>query len=121
MPRLLCLVLDHAPYGSLQPAEAIRRVGGALGKGWEVVLAFMGDGVYTALPGQAPLPDGWLSLSEALGGVLKTGEERVRVLVDHDSLAARGLSAGELIPGVHPAAAGEIASAMAGCDKTLLF
>lgn len=121
MPRLLCLVLDHAPYGSLQPAEAIRHAGGALGKGWEVVLAFMGDGVYTALPGQAPAPDGWLSLSEALGGILKTGEERVRVLVDQDSLDARGLSAGELLPGVHPAAAGEIASAMAGCDKTLLF
>jgi len=121
VPRLLCLVLDHAPYGSLQPAEAIRHAGGALGKGWEVVLAFMGDSVYTALPGQAPPAGAWVSLSAALGGIVEMGEERVRVLVDQDSLDARGLSAGELIPGVHPAAAGEIASAMAGCDTTLLF
>ncbi|OGK77711.1 MAG: hypothetical protein A2X52_01365 [Candidatus Rokubacteria bacterium GWC2_70_16] len=121
MPSVLCLVLDHAPYGSLQPAEAIRHAGGALGKGWDVVLAFMGDSVYTALPGQSAPPGGWLSLSEALGGIVKMGEDRVRVLVDQDSLAARGLSAGELVPGVHPAAAGEIASALAGCDKTLLF
>ncbi len=121
MPRLLCLVLDHAPYGSLQPAEAIRHAGGALGKGWEVVLVFMGDSVYTALPDQSPPPGGWLSLSEALGGILELGEERMRVLVDEASLDARGLSARELIPGMHPAAAGEIAAAMAGCDKTLLF
>ena len=121
MPRLLCLVLDHAPYGSLQPAEAIRHAGGALGKGWEVVLAFMGDGVYTALPDQSPPAGAWVSLSEALGGIVDMGEDRVRVLVDRDSLEARGLSAGELIPGVHPTEAGEIAAAMAGCDQTLLF
>lgn len=121
MPSVLCLVLDHAPYGSLEPAEALRHAGGALGKGWEVVLAFMGDSVYTALPAQSPPPGGWLSLSDALEGILEMGEERVRVLVDQDSLAARGLSAGDLVPGVHPAAAGEIASAMVGCDQTLLF
>src|SRR3990167_2103690 len=100
MPRLLCLVVEQGPYGSLNPpqalprarprllslavkqgpsgttspAEAIRHAGGALGKGWEVVLAFLGNSVYTALPGQAPLPDGWLSLSEALGGIVGMGE-----------------------------------------------
>src|SRR3989338_3658733 len=79
MPSVLCLVLDHAPYGSLQPAEAIRHAGGALGKGWDVVLAFMGDSVYTALPGQSAPPGGWLSLSEALGGIVKMGEDRVGV------------------------------------------
>ena len=59
MPSLLCLVLDRSPYGSIEPAEAIRHAGGALGKGWEVVLAFMGQSVSTALRGQSPPAGEW--------------------------------------------------------------
>lgn len=121
MPRLLCLVLDRAPYGSLQPAEAIRHAGGAVGKGWEVVLAFVGDSVYTALSGQSPPPGAWVSLSEALEGLVALGNGRARVVVDHDALAARGLGPGDLVPGIRLAATGEIAAAMAECDTTLVF
>jgi sulfur relay (sulfurtransferase) DsrF/TusC family protein len=121
VPRLLCLVLDRAPYGSLQPAEAIRHAGGALGKGWDVVLAFLGDSVYTALPGQSPPAGGWVSLSEALGDLLGTGDGRVTVWVDQDSLVSRGLTAGDLIPGARPAAAGDIAAAIVDSDQALLF
>ncbi|MBI2528162.1 MAG: hypothetical protein HYV93_19550 [Candidatus Rokubacteria bacterium] len=46
----------------------------------------MGDSVYTALPGRSALPGAWLSLSEALGGIVGMGEGRVRVLVDQASL-----------------------------------
>ncbi len=121
MPTLACLVVDHVPYGSLQPAEAIRHAGGALGKGWGVVLAFMGAGVYTALPGQSPSAGEWMSLSQALGELMQTGEGRVQVLVDRDSLDAGGLSAGDLVPGVRSASLEEIARAIAGCDRTLIF
>ncbi len=121
MPSLVCLVLDHAPYGSLNPAEAIRHAAGAIGKGWEVVLAFMGDGVYTLLPGQSPPAGHWVCLSEAVTDFMDAGAERARVLVDRPSLDARGLSADNLILGARPAPLEEIARAMADCDRTLLF
>lgn len=121
MPSLVCLVLDHVPYGSLNPAEAIRHATGAIGKGWEVVLAFTGDGVYTLLSGQSPPTGEWICLSEAVTDFMDAGEERARVLVDRPSLDARGLSAKDLIPRVRPAPLEEIARAMADCDRTLLF
>src|SRR3990172_12836494 len=98
MPSLLCLVVEHRPYGSIEPAEAIRHAGGALGKGWEVVLAFMGQSVYTALQGQSPPAGEWLSLSAALTKLLDDGKGRARVLVDARALDARGLVADGLSP-----------------------
>ena len=79
MASLLCLVVDRSPYGGIEPAEAIRHAGGALGKGWEVVLAFTGQSVYTALRGQSPPAGKWLSLSEALTKLIADGRERVRL------------------------------------------
>ena len=121
MPSLLCLVLDRSPYGSIEPAEAIRHAGGALGKGWEVVLAFMGQSVSTALRGQSPSAGEWLSLSAAQAKLLDDGQERTRVLVDGNALDACGLAAGSLIPGVERASPHEIARALIECDRTLLF
>ncbi len=115
MPSLLCLVVDHAPYGRIEPAEAIRHAGGALGKGWDVVLAFLGDSVRTALPGE------WLSLSEALVKLIGDGKERVRVLADAASLGACRLSPTDLVPGVRQASAEDLARAMVECDRALLF
>ncbi|MBI2159733.1 MAG: DsrE family protein [Candidatus Rokubacteria bacterium] len=121
MPSLLCLVLDRSPYGGIEPAEAIRHTGGALGKGWQVVLAFMGQSVYTALRGQSPPAGEWLSLSAALSKVLDDGQGRACVLVDAQALDARGLVADDLIPGARPASTDEIAHALATCDRALLF
>src|SRR3972149_6256420 len=121
MPSLLCLVVEHRPYGSISPAEAIRHAGGALGKGWEVVLAFTGQSVYTALRGQSPPTGEWLSLSAALAKLLDESQGRARGLVDGHALDAAGLAAGSLIPGVGRAAPVEIARAVVECDRTLLF
>jgi sulfur relay (sulfurtransferase) complex TusBCD TusD component (DsrE family) len=41
--------------------------------------------------------------------------------VDAHALAARGLVASDLIPGVRPASTREIADALADCNRTLLF
>ena len=121
MPRLLCLVVEHGPYGSIEPAEAIRHAGGALGKGWEVVLAFLGNSVYTALPRQSPPPGEWLSLSEALTKLIADGKERVRVLAEAGSLDACRISAKDMVSGVQRASAGDIARVIAECDRALLF
>ncbi len=121
MPSLFCLVVDHAPYGRIEPAEAIRHAGGALGQGWDVVLALMGNSVYTAVPRQSPSAGEFLSLSEALAKLIETGHQRLRVLVDGSALVARGLPADDLIPGVRPVPTATITQALAGCDRALLF
>ncbi len=121
MPSLLCLVVDRSPYGGIESAEALRHAGGALGKGWEIVIAFVGRSVSTALRGQSPPAGEWLSLSATLTTLLDDGKGRVRVLVDADALAARGLVANDLIPGVQPASTNEVARALADCDRTLIF
>lgn len=121
MPSLLCLVLDHGPYGSINPAEAIRHAMGALGKGWGAVLAFMGDSVYTLLPGQSPPAGEWLSLSEAVAGFVKAGDGRSRVLADRPSLESRGLVGADLVPGARLASRDEIANATVECDRVLVF
>lgn len=121
MSCLLCLVVEHAPYGSISPAEAVRHAGGALGKGWEVVLALMGDSVHAALLGQSPPAGEWLSLSEALTKLITDGKERVRVLADGATLDRCRLSPKDLIPGVRRASPDDIAQAMVECDRALLF
>ncbi|MFQ5898263.1 MAG: DsrE family protein [Candidatus Methylomirabilia bacterium] len=121
MRRSLCVLVDHPPYGRLQPAEAIRHARGALGKGWEVVLAFVGDSVYTLLPGQTPRVGEWVCLSESVTEFVCEGKERASVLVEEHSLEARALSENDLIQGIRPASLDEIARAMARCDRTLIF
>ena len=121
MASLLCLVVDRSPYGGIEPAEAIRHAGGALGKGWEVVLAFTGQSVYTALRGQSPPAGEWLSLSEALTKLIADGKGRARILADGQALDARGLASGALVAGVRWASPAELARALADCDRTLLF
>ena len=121
MASLLCLVVDRSPYGGIEPAEAIRHAGGALGKGWEVVLAFTGQSVYTALRGHSPPAGEWLSLSDALTKLIADGKERVRVLADADSLDACRMSPRDVIPGIQRASAGDIARVIAKCDRALLF
>src|SRR3989338_4045261 len=121
MPSLLCLVVDRAPYGSIEPAEAIRHAGGALGKRWDVGLGFMGDGVYTALASQAPTGGEWIALSAAVSELIERGGARARVLVEGPALDARGLSAGDLITGARAVSREDIARAMVACDRTLLF
>lgn len=121
MPSLFCLVVDRAPYGSIEPAEAVRHAGGALGKGWDVVLGLMGDGVYTVVTGQSSPGGEWVALSAAVADLINRGRERACVLVEDDSLEARGLSTDDLVTGVRAISRAEIARAMVACDRTLLF
>ncbi|MBI4590240.1 MAG: DsrE family protein [Candidatus Rokubacteria bacterium] len=121
MAKSLCVLVDRPPYGSIQPAEAIRHALGALGKGWEVVLALTGDAVLTALPGQSPPPGEWTCLGEAVAKFIEEGNKRATVLVEEQALEARGVRAIDLIRGTHSASADEIAGALARCERTLIF
>ena len=119
MAKSLCVLVDRPPYGSIQPAEALRHARGAQAKGWEVVLALTGDAVYMALPNQSPPEGEWVPLSEALSKFIE--EEKGGFLVESTALEARGIPASDLIPGACPATMGKIAEALARCDRTLIF
>jgi sulfur relay (sulfurtransferase) complex TusBCD TusD component (DsrE family) len=121
MAKSLCVLVDRGPYGSIQAAEAVRHAMGALGKGWEVVLALTGEGVLTALPGQAPQAGEWVPLSQAVAEFVQAGNGRATVLAEERALEARGLSADALIQGARPASLGQIAHVLARCDRTLAF
>lgn len=121
MSQALCVLVNRPPYGSIEPAEAIRHARGALGKGWSVVLAFLGDSVPTLLPGQAPPAGEWICLSDAVAQLVQEGQGRAEVLADVSALVARGLAVTDLIREARGASLGEIARAMARCDRTLTF
>lgn len=121
MPGSLCVLVSRPPYGTLEPAEAIRHARGALSKGWEVVLAFMGESVATLVPGQSPPAGEWVSLSEALADLIGEGEDRVQLLAEEEPLRALGLSLTELIPGVQAATHDDIARTLARCERVLVF
>lgn len=121
MGKSLFVLVDRPPYGSIQPAEAIRHVRGALAKGWEVVLALSGDGVYTALPDQSPPTGEWVSLSGAVSQFMEEGKGRGVVFAETGALAMRGIAASDLIPGIQPVALRELASALARADRVLIF
>lgn len=121
MAKSLCVLVDRGPYSSIQPAEAIRHALGALGKGWEAVLALTGDAVLTALPGQSPPAGEWICLGEAVAQFIREGNGQATVLVEEQALEARGLRASDLIDGARPASVAEIAGAMARCDRILTF
>jgi sulfur relay (sulfurtransferase) complex TusBCD TusD component (DsrE family) len=121
MAGSLCVLVDRGPYSSIQPAEAIRHALGALGKGWEAVLALTGDAVLTALPGQSPPAGEWTCLAEAVARLIQEGNGQATVLVEDQALKARGLYPTDLIDEARPASLAEIAGAMARCDRILTF
>ena len=121
MRKSLFVLADRPPYGSILPAEAIRHARGALAKGWEVILALTGDGVYTVLPNQSPPAGELASLSGAVSEFIEEGKGKGVVLAESGALGARGISVSDLIPGSRPVTMNEIAAALARCDRTLIF
>jgi sulfur relay (sulfurtransferase) complex TusBCD TusD component (DsrE family) len=121
MAKSLCVYVDRGPYGSIQPAEALRHALGGLGKGWEVVLVLTGDAVLTALPGQSPPAGEWTCLGEAVAEFMRKGNGRAAVLVEERALEQRGFRTTDLIQGIRASSLEEIAGTLARCDRTLIF
>lgn len=101
MDRSVCVLISQAPYGTVHAAEAVRHVNGALAEGLRAVALLVDDGVWLACKGQEAAGTGFVSLAGALQAALeKPGGPVPRVVVHQPSLAARGLSPADLIPGV---------------------
>jgi len=117
----LGILVRRGPYGRIQAAEALRHAGGALGKGWEVQLILLGDGVFTAVPYQVS-PDGsWISLSDALGALLESSSGRLELYAHDQSLAGRGLEQSDLFKECRPVPMDEVARLLAESDRVLIF
>ncbi len=127
MAKTLCVILRKPPYGSLDAAEAVRHLGGALGNGLRPVGLLVDDGVYLAKAGQQAA-GGWTDLSAALADLLaQTGTDsdgggrRAAVYVHGPSLRARGLGETDLVPGCHVVDEAEAAALLGRADATLVY
>ena len=93
--KKVLLLMRRAPYGTIYPAEGLRSVMGLGVFEMEVALAFVGDGVYTLLPGQDPKGLDMKPLGEAFAGLGEFGVSQF--YVHGPSLSERGLAPSELI------------------------
>lgn len=100
MADRLCILVHRPPYGGIHAAEAVRHLNGAASQGLEATAILLEDGVYVARAGQDVGATGWTALSPVLEDALRgAGSGSPRLLVDRESLHARGLPAESLIPG----------------------
>lgn len=121
MADRLGVLVRRGPYGRIQAAEALRHAGGALGKGWEVKLILLGDGVSTAVPYQFS-PDGsWVSFSDALGTLLESSSGRLELYVHDQSLTGRGLEQSDLFKECRLVTMDEVARLLAESGRVLIF
>lgn len=127
MPKTLCVLLRQAPYGSLDAAEGIRHLGGALTNGLCPVGLLIDDGVYLAQVGHQAA-GGWTDLGAALRDLLAqtatgAGGEicRAAVYVHGPSLRARGLGEHDLIPGCRVVDEAEAAAVVGRAAATLVY
>lgn len=105
------LILNDAPYGSDRTYNGVR-LAGALAKktGNEVRIFLVGDAVESAQQLLQPRSDAGFS------GRPRRRHRRVRHLCD-----ARGIAAGDLLPGVHRSSPDELTQWNDWADKVLVF
>jgi sulfur relay (sulfurtransferase) DsrF/TusC family protein len=128
MAKSICIVVRKAPYGSMDAAEAVRHINGALSAGLDTRAVLTGDGVYLAVPGQRAEEAGWTSLSEALRVAVSSGAplgggaaNRPRVCASRSALEERGIELGRVAGGIEVLDDAGVAELITGSDATLLF
>ena len=105
------LLVEHPPYGSEGPLNALRLADALLERGEWADLFFIGDGVHAARAGQDPSGAG--SVEDQLRGVMERGAD---VILCGTCCRARGL-----VPGARISTIRELADLVAGADKVVTF
>jgi len=113
--KVLVLV-EHPPYGSEGPLNALRLADALLERGEWVDLFFIGDGVHAARAGQDPSGAG--SVEDQLRGVMERGAD---VILCGTCCRARGLVPEHVVPGARISTIRELADLVAGADKVVTF
>lgn len=125
--KTVCVILRQPPYGSLNAAETIRHLAGALANGFSAVGLLIDDGVYLARAGHRAT-EGWLDLSGSIADLLarptsRPDQEvgRAVVAVHGPSLRLRGLAETDLAPGCRVVDDAEAAILIGQAQATLVY
>lgn len=112
------LILNDAPYGSERTYNGARLAGAlARQEGHEVRVFLIGDAV-SAAHRQQKVPSGFYNLELMLGSVVA----RAGVIgVCGTCMDARGIAAGDLMPGAHRSSLDELPQWTIWADKALVF
>jgi len=128
MVRSVCILVRRAPYGTMNAAEALRHLNGAVANGLEATAILIGDGVYLAREDQRAEEAGWTSLSRALRQALtvrrqqaEDSENQARIYVHRASVERRGLQEAALVPGVELLSDQELARLVGEAEAVLIF
>jgi sulfur relay (sulfurtransferase) DsrF/TusC family protein len=100
--RSMCVVVTRAPYGREDAFGGLRLALSGVTHGMEFTVVLRGDGVWSALRGQRAEAIGMPSNETVVSDILEMGGA---VWAEEGALAARGLSAGDLVEGVRVAPA----------------
>jgi uncharacterized protein involved in oxidation of intracellular sulfur len=114
----MLMILHDPPYGSERPYQALRLANALLQVEDELDLTvyLTADAVLAAKAGQET-PDGYYNIGRMLMPILRRGS----VMACRMCLAARGLTADDLMDGVIEATLGEQAQLALEADKTLVY
>lgn len=119
MANTVAVLMRHAPYGSVYAAEGVRTLMGIGVFEWDITVLFVDDGVYVLSKDQNPSGLDMKPLGEAFPAL---GEFGVTKFYVHDqSLAERGLTAGDLTVPVEIASGAQIARLLQDAGKVLPF
>ncbi|MEW5817808.1 MAG: DsrE family protein [Spirochaetota bacterium] len=122
MQDSVCMIIRRAPYGTIQAAEALRHINGAISGGQKTVVVLIEDGVYFAKKDQEAQGAGWTSLS---AGVRQTMQGRYGDLVTfylHDQSAFnRRIDTGDVLEGFKLVNSPEIAEIVGSAKTVMLF
>ena len=91
----VCVVVRHAPYGTVMPAEAYRTIQALQTFERDVTVLFMADGVLTMVDSTDPEPIGMHRLAEAYTSLLEL--PGVTLAVHPESLVERGFATDDLV------------------------
>jgi predicted peroxiredoxin len=113
----IAMILQRSPYGDVAAAEAVRHALGAASQELGVDLILMGGGVDLARKGQ---DDGgtYTNLESSLQDCIEMG---VAVHAEATALASHGVAGPDLLAGVSPVGAPEIARLVKKARWTMIF
>lgn len=114
----ITMLINDAPYGSDRTFNALRLADTmlTLEEDLELTVCLLGDAVWCAKQGQQT-PDGYYNVSRMLKPVVRRG----LVLVCETCMAARGLTAEELMEGCRASRLGETGMVVLDADKVITF
>ena len=112
------IILNDAPYGNERSYNALRLAASlAKAEDEELRLFLIGDAASCAKSGQK-VPQGFYNIELMLDRVTRT---EALVGVCSTCMDARGIEAGELIPGTHASSMEELTTWTQWADKVLVF